>query len=138
MSSLAFADTGVIIAYLNPRDQYHAWAVEQFGRFPSLLTCEAVLTEATHLARSAVPVMRLLTAGVLEIAYSLHGDEASVAALLEKYADRPMDFADACLVRMTEQHPACEVVTVDGDFLVYRRHGNEPINVAHPSMPSRR
>ena len=43
-----------------------------------------------------------------------------------------MDFADACLVRMAEQHPRCEVVTVDSDFLVYRRHGNQPINVAYP------
>ena len=78
MSLVALADTGVIIAYLNPRDQHHAWAVEQFRRVPVLLTCEAVLTEATHLARRAAPVMELLTAGVLEVAYSLQGDEAQV------------------------------------------------------------
>ncbi|MEM1043168.1 MAG: hypothetical protein AAGI91_11120 [Bacteroidota bacterium] len=32
---------------------------------------------------------------------------------MAKHADVPMDFADACLVRMTEQRRDCEVVTVE-------------------------
>ncbi|MEP0549022.1 MAG: hypothetical protein ABJF88_18960 [Rhodothermales bacterium] len=62
----------------------------------------------------------------------MRGDEANVAALMAKYANRPTDFADACLVRMAEQRPNCEVMTVDGDFLVYRRHGYKAIDVTHP------
>jgi predicted nucleic acid-binding protein len=132
MSALGIADTGLIIAYLSPRDQYHAWAVEQWERFPSLLTCEAVITEATHLAGAPMPVVALLESGALEIGYSVRGDEANVAALMAKYADQPMDFADACVVRMTEQHRRCEVLTVDGDFLVYRRRGEQAIDVVRP------
>lgn len=132
MSTLAIADTGVIVAYLNPRDQYHDWAVEQFSRFPVLFTCEAVVTEAAHLAGSPVPVVALLTAEVLRIAYSVSGEEAHIAALTAKYADVPMDFADACLVRMSELHTRCELLTVDSDFMVYRRHGNQAIPVARP------
>lgn len=130
------ADTGLIVAYLDPDDQHHGWAAEQFERTPSFLTCEAVLTESCHLAQrqhnGVARVLGLLTAGVLEIAYSLRGDESNVAELMAKYADRPMDFADACIVRMSEQYSNCEVLTVDSDFLVYRRHDNEAINVVHP------
>ena len=39
---------------------------------------------------------------------------------------------DACVVRMSELHPACEVLTVDSDFLIYRRHGNRGINGTRP------
>lgn len=47
--------------------------------------------------------------------------------LLTKYHDVPMDFADACLVRMTELHADCTLWTTDGDFRVYRRHGRQTI-----------
>ena len=136
MSVLGIADTGFIYAYLDPDDEHHGWAVEQFQRFPSFITCEAVIAEAAYLTGSRLKrptlVIEMLATGVLEIAYSLRGDEENVAALMEKYADLPMDLADACLVRMTEQHSSCEVLTVDGDFQVYRRHGREAIPTAHP------
>ena len=132
MRTRAIADTGLIIAYLSPRDLDHDWAVEQFERYPFFLTCEAVITEATHLARSPRPVVELLSRGLLRIAYQLDGDEVRVGALLKTYEDRPMDFADACLVRMSEQHEDCEIVTLDSDFLFYQRHGNRPIPVALP------
>jgi len=49
-----------------------------------------------------------------------------LAELVEKYADQPMDFADACLICMSEQTKACKIVTIDRtDFLAYRRHGRE-------------
>ncbi len=136
MSASMIADTGLIVAYLDPDDQHHGWAAEQFERCPSFLTCEAVITESCHLAQrqhdGGARVLGLLAAGVLNIAYSVRGDESNVAELMAKYADRPMDFADACLVRMSEQHPNCEVLTVDSDFLVYRRHGSKAIKVTHP------
>ena len=44
-----------------------------------------------------------------------------------------MDFADACVVYMTEQTKDCKVVTIDrSDFTVYRRHGREPIPLLMP------
>ena len=51
---VVLADTGPIVAYLNGRDRYHAWAVAVFKQLrPPLLTCEAVLSEAVFLLRSA-------------------------------------------------------------------------------------
>ena len=136
MSVLAIADTGFLYAYLDPDDQHHAWAREQFAHYPSFITCEAVLTEVAHLTGTRLRrphlVLEMMALGILEIAYALHGDEAEVLALMKKYADTPMDLADACLVRIIEQHTASELLTVDSDFFVYRRHGNQTIDVVHP------
>lgn len=44
--------------------------------------------------------------------------------LMKKYADRPMDVADAALVRVAEREGTRKVFTVDrNDFTVYRLHG---------------
>lgn len=133
---VALADTGLVVAYLDPDDRHHAWAVEQFERHPSFVTCEAVVAEACHLTGrrlgSPAAVLAMLRLGVLEVRFDLAREVEAVAHLMAKYADRPMDLADACLVRMSEQEPECVVLTVDGDFHVYRRHGREGIPVLHP------
>lgn len=136
MSVQAVADTGLLVAYLDPDDQHHAWAVEQFKRFPFFVTCEAVIAEACHLigrgAGHPFDVLTLLAVGAVKVAYDLRGDEAHVEAPMKAYADQPMDFADACLVRMAELRSRCEVVTIDGDFHIYRQHGNQAIPVTTP------
>jgi len=43
-----------------------------------------------------------------------------ISELLTKYADRPMDFADASLVWAAEQTGAREILTTDQDFDIYR------------------
>jgi len=54
------------------------------------------------------------------------------AALMAEYAGGPMSLADACLVRMTELDGSRAVMTLDGGFVVYRRHGREVIPVMMP------
>jgi predicted nucleic acid-binding protein len=136
MNKRAIADAGLLVAYLDPDDQRHDWAVEEFERFAVFDTCEAVVAEAGHLITRAfgspARVLGLLDIGVVQIAYDVRGDEARLEKLVTTYADRPMDFADACLVRMSEQHGNCEVLTADRDFHVYRRHGDQAIPVSIP------
>jgi predicted nucleic acid-binding protein len=44
-----------------------------------------------------------------------------------------LDFADACLVVMSEQTKDCRILTIDrADFTVYRRHGREAIPLVLP------
>jgi hypothetical protein len=43
-----------------------------------------------------------------------------------------MSLADACLVRMSELAPRAAVLTLDGDFRVYRRNGRQAIPVIMP------
>ncbi|MFA6291055.1 MAG: ribbon-helix-helix protein, CopG family [Victivallales bacterium] len=40
--------------------------------------------------------------------------------------------ADACLVKMVELHEDSMVMTLDVDFLIYRRHGRQTIPVLMP------
>ncbi len=56
-----------------------------------------------------------------------------ITRLMRRYADTPMSFADACLVRMSELHSDCAVLTLDSDFLAYRRHGRQTIPSLIPS-----
>jgi len=51
---------------------------------------------------------------------------------MAEYAGGPMSLADACLVRMTELDGSRAVMTLDGGFVVYRRHGREVIPVMMP------
>jgi hypothetical protein len=62
---------------------------------------------------------------------------ASVLALLRKYAERDIDLADACIVRMTELVRDCRVVTIDrAASAVYRCNGRDFIPIIAP--PARR
>jgi uncharacterized protein len=53
-------------------------------------------------------------------------------ALMRRYQNRPMSLADACLVRLSEIHNSAELLTLDSDFRIYRRHGNKVIPVRMP------
>jgi hypothetical protein len=44
-----------------------------------------------------------------------------------------MSLADACLVRLSELIPQSIVLTLDSDFHVYRRNGNQPIPLIYPT-----
>jgi len=130
-------DTGPLVALLNGRDRYHTWAREMFdAATPPLATCEAVISEACFLLRGikggSQAVFGLLERGVIDIAFRLVPNRASIQALMNRYADVPMSVADACLVRMIEMDQKAAVMTLDGDFRVYRRHGRQVVPVLMP------
>lgn len=132
------ADTGPIVAFLNARDRHHRWAVEAMGRLrPPLVTCESVLSEAAYLVRSlpegGARVMELVTRGVLRVDFDVEREAAALSRLLRRYASLPMDFADACLVRLSEIHADSVVFTLDSEFRdVYRRNGRQVIPTLSP------
>jgi len=43
---------------------------------------------------------------------------------MKRYADLPMDLADACLVQIANELGTGEILTLDGDFEVYRWRRN--------------
>ena len=51
---------------------------------------------------------------------------------MRTYSDLPMSFADACLARMSERYEDSRVFTVDSDFRVYQKHGDQPIPALMP------
>ena len=52
--------------------------------------------------------------------------------LLDRYTDAPMDFADACVVRLAELHPESQVCTVDRHFQFFRKNSREVIPILAP------
>lgn len=84
-----------------------------------------------------VGLLRLVSRGdlIIDPEFVLARELSGVVALATKYADRPMDLADACLVRMTELSSRSRVWTVDrDDFTVYRRNGRQPIACEFPPL----
>lgn len=130
-------DTGPLVAVFNRRDQHHAWAVDQSRTLASpLVTCEAVLTEAYHLlgrvpgARGAFA--RWLGQGHVETPLRLEEEARAISASLRHYADLPMDFADACVVRLAERERLAVFTTDVRDFSVYRLGSGDPIPLIIP------
>jgi uncharacterized protein len=130
-------DTGPLVAFLNRRDQYHSWSVDQWSRItPPLLTCEAALAEACFLVQQlpggSHAVVDLVHRGVLTVPFRLAEETVAVSKLLDRYADVPMSLADACLVRMAEQHAESMVLTLDSDFKLYRKNRRQVIPTLMP------
>lgn len=130
-------DAGALVALLNRKDQHYAWAAAQLNEItPPLLTCEAVLSEAHFVLRdipaSRQAIMELAVKDFYKVVFNIEDEKQAVKRLLEKYADVPMSFADACLVRMSELYPDSAVFTIDGDFKIYRRNGRQQIPLIFP------
>jgi predicted nucleic acid-binding protein len=135
MAASALVDAGFLVALLSRRDANHRWAAAQAERFPPpWTTCEAVLPETSHLlgSQGSRALATLLRRGALVCGYRFADDMEAVLKLLEKYADVPMSFADACLVRMTETVNDPVLLTTDADFRVYRRHGRQAVPCVLP------
>lgn len=52
-----------------------------------------------------------------------------MATLMEKYADTPMDLADASLVVVAESRSLSRVFSIDSDFRVYRLRSGQALDV---------
>ena len=130
-------DTGPLVSFLAAGSQHHVWAVEQWKRLrPPLLSCEPVFTEAAFLLKrerlDTDPLFALLDRGVIRIGLAIQEQRADLRTLMRRYRNRPMSLADACLVRLSEIHASAEVLTLDSDFQIYRRHGNKVIPLRMP------
>ena len=130
-------DTGPLVSYLVKGDRYHRWACDVLRTRPSPLhTCEAVLAEAFHLLSRTTGgsdgLSELLRQGHVRVGLHLDDELDRVLALMAKYSDVPMSFADACLVRMAELHDQAVVLSIDRDFRVYRKNGRAVIKALLP------
>ena len=99
-------------------------------------TCEPVLTEAFHLLRRLAgghaALFSLMDSGLLVTPFSVVDERTELGRLMTLYRNVPMSLADACLVRLAELDPRCQVFTLDGDFNIYRRNGRQTIPLLAP------
>lgn len=137
MKQRVLLDTGPLVAFLDRSDRYHNWATREWANIElPLLTCEAVVTEACFLLKRVyggeTTVISFIDRGVIKISFSLHKEVAAVGELLNRYQSVPMSLADACLVRMAELSDESELLTLDSDFLIYRKNRNQIITAIAP------
>lgn len=131
-------DTGPWVALLSRSDTYHPWAVAQFAAHAGpFYSCEAVLAETCFLlARSGFDpalALQFVERGVVQIPFVLQEQISAVRQLFERYHNVPASLADVSLIRLSELVDACQLLTLDSDFAIYRRHGRKAIPVICPS-----
>jgi predicted nucleic acid-binding protein len=135
MEGDVLADTGALLAFLNRRDPWHAACSASYRslRLP-LVTSEAVLAEFFHLLhRNRIRLDMAWTfvlSGAVKLAEITHAELSELNALMSRYSDRPMDFADATLVHLAKRESISTIFTVDrADFETYRIDGRRRFRV---------
>jgi uncharacterized protein len=128
-----------LVAALNRHDAYYHWSTQQMASVQSpVLTCEAVISETYFLLHNrrlnAHTVIKMVQKGYIKVPFHFDDEVETIEQLMVKYANVPMSFADACLVRMAELYPNSTVLTLDSDFRIYRKHGNQVIPVIMPDI----
>lgn len=112
-------DTGPLVAYLVASEKEHPQVAARLDTFTGqLVTTNAVITEAMHFVSRARKGPALLAefvaqSGLQVVDFSQADDLAEAARRMEKYADLPMDYADATLVLLGERLKVFEILTLD-------------------------
>ncbi len=129
MIDTVILDTGPLVAVCNARDYFHQWSCEQFKLLkPPFLTCEPVIAEACFLlGKNQHVILELVQSGLIKTNFVLEKELPVILRLIKKYSDVPMSLADACLVRMSELHTNSRILTLDRDFLLYRKNSRQVI-----------
>jgi predicted nucleic acid-binding protein len=122
----ALADTGALLALLDRNDRWHPACLDAFAKLHlPLLTSTAVLTELFHLVSDSEHDVRaawaFIRSGAVSVLPIYDTDLSALDRLMDKYSDRPMDFADATLVLLAQRQSLNTVFTIDfNDFETYR------------------
>lgn len=135
----AIVDTGPLVAFFDRSERNHHWVAARIADLDApLLVCEPVITEAMYLLarfpKAQDALFHLLQNGALDLTFRMNQHLEALHRLLSKYRDTPMSLADACVVRMAEIYDIDSVLPLDSDFMVYRKHGRDPIRLLHPAV----
>lgn len=131
---MVIADTGFWLALANERDQHHARAKACLRELAGpLITTWPVVTETCHLLlvrlgnASQRRFVDSFAAGAFDV-FDLEPRHAGrISELMDKYADLPMDLADASLVVLAEHLGHGRILSTDArDFHAYRWKQHEP------------
>jgi uncharacterized protein len=120
-------DTGPLVAYLDSNDSAHDVVASSLDGFAGMLcSTGAVITEAMYMLKSNPNGPRRLAefvqaVGIQIFEFTQPQQLLSAVSLMEKYADTPMDFADATLVLLSEEVGSNDIATLDRrGFVTYR------------------
>jgi predicted nucleic acid-binding protein len=129
-------DTGPLVAYLDANDSAHEGVSSCIDRFTgALATTGAVVTEAMYFVSTAPRGPSALAAfvaasGMRIFDLSQPPELGAGAELMERYADTPMDYADATLVLLAEGLGIRDILTLDRrGFSTYRTRRRQAFNL---------
>jgi len=131
---MIIADTGFWLALADQKDLYHNAANQAFQAYDEpLITTWPVMAETCYLlldrkgVSAQVQFIRNYSQNLFTV-FDLNLDYSErVAQLMEKYADLPMDLADASLVILAEYLEHGRIFSVDQrDFNTYRWKNTHP------------
>ena len=123
---IAILDTGPWVALIDRSESRHTECVQWLKNFSgTLYSTEAVLTEVLYILNFSITArcaaLDFVLESVVEIVPSSAGSLKKTKNLMKKYADMPMDFADATIVCLAAETGMQNIVTFDSkDFAIYR------------------
>ena len=131
------ADASFFVALFNDRELGHTRCKAAYNEFAGpLFTAESCITEALHLLHHAEAAVKAILTnvrqGALVVPFRLSDCASEVAYLMQKYADTPCDFADACLIHLADQLGTGDILTLDSDFKHYRWRRNKRFHMLIP------
>ena len=135
---MILVDTGPLVALFDPKDGQHQHAEKILRTFrESLCTTVPVLTEVFHMLQpqsiGSDRVREFVARGGLPVWFLDRPSLTRAFELMEQYADRPMDLADASVIVAAEALLTRKVFTLDkADFAAYRirrGHRHQPVDV---------
>jgi len=122
----AILDTGPWVALIDRSESMHDRCVRWFKDYSGkLYSTEAVLTEVLYLLNFSVKAQTaaidFVLKSVVELIPASGESLKKVRALMRKYSDPPMDYADATIVCLGMDAGIKNIITLDKkDFSIYR------------------
>ena len=126
---MILVDAGPLVALVDAGDQHHSKCVSALKSLREpMATVWPPFTEAMYLLADLPAgqeaLWEMMERGAIHLLPLDSADAPRIRELMRKYANRPMDLADAALLRVAEREGIHKIFTVDRrDFAVYRLHG---------------
>ena len=133
---MVLSDTGFWFALINLKDKHHQAAADYMSNASeTLISTWPVITETCHLlgrslgVQSQLRFLEMIQSGLIEVTTISLKDIGRLHQLMHKYADLPMDLADASLVILAEELGHGRILSTDQrDFQTYRWENHQPFD----------
>lgn len=135
MTERILIDTGPMVALFSEDDGHHPRCRDALTALhPPLFTCWPVVTEAAWLLRKRPDAVQKLfksfDGGLFALLPLDAADLPAVAALMKRYQDSGVQFADAALAHLAGRENIRTVFTTDRrDFSIIRLKGNRTLRL---------
>ncbi|TGM82421.1 PIN domain-containing protein [Leptospira mtsangambouensis] len=135
----AIIDTGPIVAFFDESDNYCLQVRSFLKNFKGrLFTSLAVVTEVSYLLSDNKRIQKAFIEWINNNAISILNQDneqfSSILYFMDKYSDRPMDFADASLMTLSDAYEISNIFTLDSDFRFYKSKKGRSLKIINENM----